>query len=298
MISTEDILTDCTILWSIGLVSLITATNTIVQAILCLLEFDKGLEEFGPSVGQSEETTFTQDEAFTNIPKASKISAEPVPTDTEAIATVSLHHAIESLYPEHSNTDNQMITNIITSLNLAPFIINSDCIDNSKLEVTTLTTPSQHKLILDVKTRGIKRVKLDTPVENAVIQSTDCIHLSKISKDISFNEVIRKSTYHQVLAFEEHRHITEKHLDLLNSHWRKCSFMYMATSQSLAGAILVDGSQALLLNGVDSYSRYPSIDAHFENISSTQESSIPQLSSQIFSYLLIFIPLPFPRQTA
>ncbi|KAG2208078.1 hypothetical protein INT47_010440 [Mucor saturninus] len=44
--------------------------------------------------------------------------------------------------------------------------------------------------------------------------------------------------------------------------------------------ILVDGSHALLLNGVESYSTYPSIDAHFENASSTQESSMPQLFSQ------------------
>lgn len=55
--------------------------------------------------------------------------------------------------------------------------------------------------------------------------------------------------------------------------------MYMVTSQLLADAILVDGSQALL-NGMESYSRNPSIDTHVENVSSTQESSIPQLSSQ------------------
>ncbi|KAI8988045.1 hypothetical protein BDF20DRAFT_804306, partial [Mycotypha africana] len=105
--------------------------------------------------------------------------------------------------------------------------------------------------------------------------------------DISFNDIIRKSPYRQILAFEEYRHITEEHLDLLNSHWRKRSYMFMITSQLLAGAILVDGSQALLLNGVKSYSRYPSIDAHFENVSSTQELSIPQLSSQYSNKLKI-----------
>ncbi|KAI9487425.1 MAG: hypothetical protein EXX96DRAFT_628246, partial [Benjaminiella poitrasii] len=105
--------------------------------------------------------------------------------------------------------------------------------------------------------------------------------------DISLNEIIRKSTYHQILAFEEYRHITEEHLDLLNSYWRKRPFMYMITSQLLTGAISVNGSQALLLNGVESYSRYPSIDAHFENVSSTQESSIPQLSSQYSNKLKI-----------
>ncbi|KAG2198280.1 hypothetical protein INT47_004364 [Mucor saturninus] len=157
--------------------------------------------------GQGEDVTFNQDEAFTSFSRFSHISAEPVSTDTELIATVSLHQAIESLYPEHSNTDNLMITNIIT------------------IVVTALTTPSQHQRISDVNTRGIKRVKLDTSVETAVIQSTECIHLNKISKDIGFNEIIRKSTYHQLLAFEKYSFVTEEHLDLLNGHWRKRSFV-------------------------------------------------------------------------
>ncbi|RCH80353.1 hypothetical protein CU098_005672, partial [Rhizopus stolonifer] len=63
--------------------------------------------------------------------------------------------------------------------------------------------------------------------------------------------------------------------------------MYIVTSQLLAVAILTGGSQALLLNGVDSYTRYPSTDAHFENVSSAQESSIPQLSSQYSNWLKI-----------
>lgn len=203
-----------------------------------------------------------------------------MPTDTEEVTTVLLRRSIESLYPEYNDTNNQMIKSVITSLNLAPFTINSDCTDNSKHEVIALTTPPHHKRMLDVNARGIKRVKLNTSVENAGMQSTDCIHLTQISNDISFNEIIRNSTYRVLLGFEEYIHITEEHLDVLNSHWRKRPFMYMATSQLLVGSILVDGGQALLLNGVESYGRYPSIDAHFENVSSTQESSIPQLFSQ------------------
>ncbi|KAI7902355.1 uncharacterized protein BX663DRAFT_486674 [Cokeromyces recurvatus] len=99
-----------------------------------------------------------------------------------------------------------------------------------KIEVTALTTPAQHKRILDVKTRGTKRVKLDIPVKKAVIQSTGCIHLNKISNDISFNEIIRTSAYRQLLAFDEYRHITEEHLDILNSHWKKSPFITQESS--------------------------------------------------------------------
>lgn len=56
--------------------------------------------------------------------------------------------------------------------------------------------------------------------------------------------------------------------------------MYMAMPQLLAGTVLVDGNQVLLLNGVELYGRYPSIDVHFENVLSIQESTIPSLSSQ------------------
>lgn len=55
--------------------------------------------------------------------------------------------------------------------------------------------------------------------------------------------------------------------------------MYMVTSQLLADAILVDVSQALV-HDMGPHSRNPSIDAHVENVSSTQESSITQLSTQ------------------
>lgn len=61
----------------------------------------------------------------------------------------------------------------------------------------------------------------------------------------------------------------------------------MVTSQLQAGAILVDGNQALVINGVESYCRYPSVDVHHENLSNTQESSIPDLCSQYPNQLKI-----------
>lgn len=46
----------------------------------------------------------------------------------------------------------------------------------------------------------------------------------------------------------------------------------------LTSSIIVDGNHALLLNGVESYCRYSSIDAHFENV--PLQTSLPDFKSQ------------------
>ncbi|KAL0082323.1 hypothetical protein F4703DRAFT_1864681 [Phycomyces blakesleeanus] len=63
--------------------------------------------------------------------------------------------------------------------------------------------------------------------------------------------------------------------------------MSMGVSQLLTGAFVVYGKKALLLNGVESYSRYPCIDVHFEKVQPTQESSTPDLMSQYPNMLKI-----------
>jgi hypothetical protein len=61
----------------------------------------------------------------------------------------------------------------------------------------------------------------------------------------------------------------------------------MAVSRLLAGAVLIDGNQVLLLDGVGTYSRYPSIDDHYEKVQPTQESLIPDFTSQYPNMLKI-----------
>lgn len=75
---------------------------------------------FAVHLGQ-DETEFTEDEAFITI-------SEKMETEAERTATVSIHQAIESLYPDNE-IDKQMRTNIITTLNMTPFIITSFCVD-------------------------------------------------------------------------------------------------------------------------------------------------------------------------
>ncbi|KAL4206352.1 hypothetical protein AB4K20DRAFT_1871241 [Rhizopus microsporus] len=88
------------------------------------------------------------------------------------------------------------------------------------------------------------------------------------------------SPYHQLLGFESYTIIASEHLDFLNAHWRKRFYVYLAMAQLIAGAILVDGNGAILLNGTESYCQYSSIDVHYEKLFTMQELSFPDRMSQ------------------
>lgn len=126
-----------------------------------------------------------------------------------------------------------MVKKFITSLDLSPLVIKSDCADDNRREITALTTSTQHKTISDVERIGIKRIKLSVPVENDV-HPTDCIHLRKISDNTNLNEIIRKSKYRELLAFEGYSKITDEHMNILNSHWRKRPWLYRNYWQELS----------------------------------------------------------------
>lgn len=81
-----------------------------------------------------------------------------------------------------------------------------------------------------------------------------------------------------MLAFGNYTTLNEEHLELLDAHWRKRSWMHLMVGRLLASSILVDGSHALLLNGVESYCRYSSLNAHFEK--ALHQSSLPDFNSQ------------------
>ncbi|GAA5809880.1 hypothetical protein MFLAVUS_003295 [Mucor flavus] len=126
--------------------------------------------------------------------------------------------------------------------------------------------------------------KLDIPDGS---NPSDCIHVNDTSRNNTVNRVITASPYKQLLVFEYLTAITEEHLQILNATWRKKPYMFMAVSQLLAGSLLVDGGHGLLLNGVESYNIYPSVDSHFENVPQSQESYIPNLESQYSNMLKI-----------
>ena len=74
--------------------------------------------------------------------------------------------------------------------------------------------------------------------------------------------------------------INQEQLELLNTPWRSNPYLSFALPQLLAGSILVTQNESLLINGIESYSRSPSIDAHHEKfVGVGRQSSAPNLAS-------------------
>ncbi|OAD76532.1 hypothetical protein PHYBLDRAFT_63259 [Phycomyces blakesleeanus NRRL 1555(-)] len=197
---------------------------------------------------------------------------------------LELHMPREST--ENCQTNNRIIRNVISALNLIPFDVESDPTNDNQHKFTALTSATLFKRVLEFKEGDTKKLKLNTPYEST-ISVADCIHINDTSNNQPLNEILELSPYRQLLALESYTKIIEENIELLNAHWRKQSWMSMGVSQLLTGAFVVYGKKALLLNGVESYSRYPCIDVHFEKVQPTQESSTPDLMSQYPNMLKI-----------
>ncbi|KAG2236586.1 hypothetical protein INT48_000140 [Thamnidium elegans] len=110
------------------------------------------------------------------------------------------------------------------------------------------------------------------------IPDSDCIHTPKTYSTI--DKIIRTSPYCELLSFKKYVEIDEMQLMLLNTSWHSKPYLSMALSQLLVGSILVNQNEVLLVNGMESYSRFPSVDAHHEQfIGVGHQSSVPNLTS-------------------
>ncbi|KAI8982056.1 hypothetical protein BDF20DRAFT_834710 [Mycotypha africana] len=218
-----------------------------------------------------DESTF--DEALINYQSQVEISLPVEAVTAEPTAKIPLENAVNLLYPEDNLSNSQILRNVISALKLSPFDMDVDFKDGFRQKITALTTAD----VEDIEHREVKKIKLSAPYDKPS-SSAICIHVNNPSSTSACNEIIKNSPYRQLLAFDNYTMLDEKHLELLNAHWRKRPWMYMMVGRLLASSILVDGSYALLLTGVESYCRYSSIDAHVEKV--PHQSSLPDLMSQ------------------
>ncbi|KAI8077551.1 hypothetical protein BDF21DRAFT_399990 [Thamnidium elegans] len=123
-----------------------------------------------------------------------------------------------------------------------------------------------------------KGLKLTVPSSPSISHASDCIHTPKTYSTI--DKIIRTSPYCELLSFKKYVEIDEMQLMLLNTSWHLKPYLSMALSQLLVGSILVNQNEVLLVNGMESYSRFPSVDAHHEQfIGVGHQSSVPNLTS-------------------
>ncbi|GAA5808873.1 hypothetical protein MFLAVUS_002272 [Mucor flavus] len=82
-----------------------------------------------------------------------------------------------------------------------------------------------------------------------------------------------------------HEEFTLEHSNILSRDWLEYPQLRYCGSQMLAGAILAEGQNSILLNTVEPYSRDPLLDAHYERLSADQ-SSFPE-TLDIYGFLSI-----------
>lgn len=72
-----------------------------------------------------------------------------------------------------------------------------------------------------------------------------------------------------------HEEIAGEMVDLLNRDWLEYPQVRYCTSQLLAGAILIEGPTAIIINAVEPYSRDTLLDAHHERRLFGTATSLP-----------------------
>ncbi|KAI7897136.1 uncharacterized protein EV154DRAFT_400565, partial [Mucor mucedo] len=82
------------------------------------------------------------------------------------------------------------------------------------------------------------------------------------------------------LADSLHEEITDEMTDLLNRDWLQYPQMRYCTSQLLVGAIIIEGSKAIVINALEPYSRDTLLDAHHERKLFGAATSFPSETNQ------------------
>ncbi|KAI8097903.1 uncharacterized protein B0P05DRAFT_567883 [Gilbertella persicaria] len=164
---------------------------------------------------------------------------------------------------------------IIECLNLKPLILQDE--DEDKQRMLCFIPDSQR---IHMFKNNNKRLKLIGPSSTSASTSntSECVHTPK--KYTAIDKIIRTSPYCELLSFKKYMEVNEEQLMLLNTSWRSKPYLSLALSQLLAGSILANQNEALLINGIESYSQFPSVDAHCEKfIGFGLHSSMPNLTS-------------------
>ncbi|KAL9550810.1 hypothetical protein MBANPS3_004554 [Mucor bainieri] len=121
----------------------------------------------------------------------------------------------------------------------------------------------------------LKLLQIDVGAEQS---SSPTSPLHNVSSDHFVHSCLEQS-YPQLLKYQHYQEVDDLALDILNTDWSRGDYIRIAAGNLLAGAVLVDDTQALLINCIELYNRKPSIDPHHERFGSPfMVSSLPTLS--------------------
>lgn len=90
------------------------------------------------------------------------------------------------------------------------------------------------------------------------------------------------SSYKGVLEYGNYIEVDEQMLNILNTDWADHPYLRLACAQLLAGAIIVENRDILLINCVEVYNRKITLDRHYERFGGAkfEQSSLPLLKNK------------------
>lgn len=163
----------------------------------------------------------------------------------------------QSIFQRKTTKDFAVAKSIVSTFNVRIASINvkadkrnaSISINTLLQDLETLASFSQVPVTLDIeiseKTSGAE----NTPISSV---GGDYVHLC-----------LQKS-FPGLLKYQAYEEVSESALGILNQDWKNKAYVRIACGQLLAGSILVEGSEALLINCIELYNRKPSFDPHYE----------------------------------
>jgi hypothetical protein len=140
-------------------------------------------------------------------------------------------------------------------------------INLSKDDLNTLSAFSEIPITLELE---VGDEKIEKVVEKPLFFSEDYLY-----------HCLESSKYSGLLRHQGYEKINDSLLKVLNQDWKNKSHYRIASGQLLAGAILVDGRQILLINCIELYNRKPSMDAHYERFGTKfMDDSTPDFTNK------------------
>jgi len=120
-----------------------------------------------------------------------------------------------------------------------------------------------------------KRVKI--VVSEDINHTTECICI-KSASSIPIEQIVSKSPYKTLLAFDSYHDFSQQEFAWMNTFWGDNLSHQFFVGQLLLGSIItVNEVQVLLVNGIEVYRRDPTSDAFCERAMTFKDSLIPTL---------------------
>ncbi|CEP17805.1 hypothetical protein [Parasitella parasitica] len=216
--------------------------------------------------------------------KDEMVSIKKAKTTAEAITRLyGIQSSSDHESSSNSTTSSQfkMIEGVLNSINLKAYTM----FPNTKDECYSISTDVQlPRIMMACEERGINVVPCVSSENNNNIDNTTKTEVNNdyIQYLISTNKINTTP-----LLTDKYTEITENQLELLNEDWNFGFHLRAVSAQLLAGCLLVEKNEVLLVNCIELYSRSKHQDIHSERFDSASSNSSAPIGDELYETIKI-----------